>query len=171
MKNIILCGFMGCGKSTVGRALSQLADMKFIDTDSFIEENKKMTISEIFEKFGEKHFRLLEKEAAEKLSDIGGFVIATGGGMLLNSEIAEIFKKNGDIVFLDTPLSIILDRLKNDSSRPLLMRPDRDEYIPKLHRERYPKYLSAANIKFDTSNLTAFQSAKQILEIIKNQRM
>lgn len=170
MKNIVLCGFMGCGKSTIGKALSELSGMKFIDTDDFIEENEKMTIAEIFEKHGESHFRFLEKEAAKKLSAASGFIISTGGGMLLNPETAEIFRETSHIVFLDTPLSVILDRLKNDSSRPLLKRPDKDEYIPRLFEERYKKYLSAADIKVDTADLTAEETAQRILETIKNQR-
>lgn len=170
MKNIILCGFMGCGKSTIGKALSDICEMSFIDTDSFIENKTGLTIAEIFQKYGEAHFRNLEKATAEELSFLGGCVIATGGGMLLNPDVADIFRKNGIIVFLDTPLNIISERLKGDSTRPLLLREDRDDYIHKLYNERYPKYSSAANMLFDTSGLSAIDSAKAILTEIKKKQ-
>lgn len=163
MKNIVLCGFMGCGKTTVGKALSKLTNMLFIDTDYYIEEKSGMSIKEIFANLGEAHFRNLEVECANELSNSGGYVISTGGGMLLNQIVVDCFRQNGVIVFLDTPLDVILSRLKNDKSRPLLQRDDRDEYIPKLHRQRYPKYLSAADMVFDTSDKTAESSADTIL--------
>ena len=80
MNNIVLCGFMGCGKTTVGRNLARKAGRKFIDMDLYIEEKAGMKISEIFEKFGESRFRDMEHEACLELADTEGLVIASGGG-------------------------------------------------------------------------------------------
>ena len=82
-KNIILCGFMGCGKSTVGALLAKKTGMSFIDMDSYIEKKEQKTISSIFEEHGEEYFRALEREAAKELAEKNGLVIAAGGGTLV----------------------------------------------------------------------------------------
>ena len=80
MDNIVLCGFMGCGKTTVGRNLARKSGRKFVDMDSYIEEKAGMKVSEIFEKYGENRFRDMEHEACLELADTKGLVIASGGG-------------------------------------------------------------------------------------------
>lgn len=143
--NIILCGFMGCGKSTVGKKLSQITQMEFVDMDDYIEKMAGMKISEIFEKHGEDFFRDLEHQAAVELSQRGGYVVATGGGALTFQRNVDAFKKGGVIVLLDTPLRILQLRLKNDRKRPLLQRPDRFQFIRDLHQKRMPLYRKAAD--------------------------
>ena len=91
--NIILCGFMGSGKSSVGKSLAKMFDMRFIDVDEYIESNNKMPISSIFEKFGEKYFREQEKEASEFLGRLENTVISCGGGTVLNENNAKLIKK------------------------------------------------------------------------------
>ena len=117
-KNIILCGFMGCGKTTVGRLLARETGRKFIDMDSFIEERAGKTVAQIF----------------------------AGGGALVRRENAECLGRTGVIVLLDAPLEELKKRLKNDASRPLLQKPDRDAVIEALHRERMPLYRQAAHL-------------------------
>ncbi len=145
-QNLILCGFMGCGKSTVGRRLAKLSGREFIDMDSFIEQEQGMTIQEIFASQGEPAFRQMETQAARILAQKQGLVIASGGGTVLNPENVRILKQNGIILLLDAPLSALQERLKFDTQRPLLQRPDRREFIEQLHSQRMPLYQQASDL-------------------------
>ncbi len=149
--NIILCGFMGSGKTVVGKAYAKKANMNFCDLDKYIEEKAGMEISEIFEKLGEESFRKMETEAAKTACNWKSTVIAVGGGAVLREENLSIFRKAGRIIFLDTPLSRLQERLRNDKRRPLLQRPDRHAFIAKLHGERYPLYKEAAEFTVTTA--------------------
>ncbi len=150
-KNIVLCGFMGCGKSTIGSLLSKKTGMSFIDLDSYIEKKENKTVSHIFADSGEEYFRRLEREMSQELSKKNGLVIATGGGTLIYQVNVEAFKSNGKIILLDLPVEIIAERLKNDNTRPLLNRPDKDKAIRELYEKRLPLYRSAADITVDAS--------------------
>lgn len=165
-KNIILCGFMGSGKTTVGRRMAPLAKMQFIDLDDYIAERQGKTVSAIFAGQGEEAFRRMETEAATALSNRTGLVIAAGGGTLLRAANVRIFRKNGSIVLLDTPLSILQERLKNDTFRPLLQRPDRKQFIADLYRRRMPAYCMAADFIVE-GGYPAEKVAAQILDRIR----
>lgn len=151
-KSIVLCGFMGSGKSTVGKLLAEKLGCTFTDMDTYIENKANMTVSEIFSAFGEETFRKMETEAAEELAHKPGQVIAAGGGTLLSPKNVSIFKGNSIIVLLDAPLAVIRERLKEDTTRPLLNRPDRDEAIQKLYDSRMPLYRSAADVTVFAGN-------------------
>lgn len=146
MNNIVLCGFMGCGKSTVGKNLARKTGRKFLDMDRFIEEKEGMTVSEIFEKYGEDGFRDREHEACRELADMSNLVIAAGGGALTFERNVEVFRGKDTVVFLDVPLNVISQRLKNDTRRPLLQRPDKDKVMRELYDKRLPSYKKAADI-------------------------
>lgn len=143
--NIILCGFMGCGKSTVGPLLAGMSGRRFVDMDSYIESQAGKTVSAIFADEGEAHFRALEREACESLSRDKGLVIASGGGTLIQKGNDEILRKTGVIILLDAPLDVLLERLKDDTARPLLQKPDRDAVIRSLLAERLPIYRAASD--------------------------
>lgn len=166
MNNIILCGFMGCGKSTVGKNLARKAGMKFLDMDSYIEEKAGMTVSEIFEKFGESGFRDMEHKACIELSEMSGMVIASGGGAFTFQRNVDVFKGKDKIVMLDVPLDLIKQRLKNDTTRPLLQRDDKDEAMRELYDKRLPLYLKAADIVISGKN-TPLKTAYSIIEAVK----
>ena len=100
MNNIVLCGFMGCGKSTVGKNIARKSGRKFLDMDSYIEEKAGMTVSEIFEKYGEEKFRDMEHDACVELAGLEGLVIASGGGAFTFKRNVEAFKGKDKIVFL-----------------------------------------------------------------------
>lgn len=144
-KNIVLCGFMGSGKTTIGRRLAKLTNRRFVDIDRLIEQETGLTIREIFSQKGEQEFRRLESLAAQRLAAQQNLVVATGGGTLLNLENAQALRKTGVIVLLDAPLAAIRNRLKNDTSRPLLQRADKDEEMERLYRLRIPAYRSVSD--------------------------
>lgn len=144
--NIVLCGFMGCGKSTVGRRAAKRLGLEFVDMDTFIETQAGMTISEIFAKYGEAEFRRMETAAAEKLSAKSGLLIATGGGAVLNPANVAAFKSGGIIVLLSVAPETVIERLKNSTNRPLLQRPDREQAVRELMDARRDAYQNAASI-------------------------
>ena len=92
MDNIVLCGFMGCGKSTVGRNIARKTGKKFVDMDSYIEDKAGLTVSEIFDKFGEDGFRDMEHNACKELSQLKGLIIASGGGAFTFERNVSVFK-------------------------------------------------------------------------------
>ena len=144
-KNIILCGFMGSGKSTVGRLLAEKMGMRFIDTDTYIEQKEGMTISEIFARKGENYFRDLEASACRDLSNVHAAVISTGGGTLLKDCNVTELKKSGIIFLLDISPETVLYRLRNDKTRPLLQREDKENAVRTMLSNRIPLYKKAAD--------------------------
>ena len=151
--NVVLCGFMGSGKTTVGRIVARSLRREFIDLDEWIEEREGAAVPELFAKYGEKGFREAERKAAEEISLRSGLVVAAGGGTLLDRENADLFRSIGFIVFLDTDLSVLEKRLEKDRTRPLLQTGDRRETIRRLYFERIEKYRAAADesVKADGS--------------------
>lgn len=148
--NIVLSGFMGSGKTTVGRRLAAALDMQFVDMDLYIEAKTGMTVKEIFAEYGEPHFRALETETVKELAQSKHFVIATGGGTLMQPQNVEGFHAGGGVIYyLDVPLAALQERLKNDKRRPLLQTPDRRAVIERLLNERRPKYLQSADVIVD----------------------
>ncbi len=167
MDNIVLCGFMGCGKSTVGKNLARKTGRKFIDMDSYIEEKAGMTVSEIFEKHGESGFRDMEHEACKELCELSGLVIASGGGAFTFKRNSDVFKGKDTIVLIDVPLDTIKLRLRNDKVRPLLQRPDKDKVMKELYDKRLPLYKACADISVQGKN-TPLKTAFEIIDAVNN---
>ncbi len=167
MDNIVLCGFMGCGKSTVGKNLARKTGRKFIDMDSYIEEKAGMTVSEIFEKHGESGFRDMEHAACKELCELSGLVIASGGGAFTFKRNSDVFKGKDTIVLIDVPLDIIKLRLRNDKVRPLLQRPDKDKVMKELYDKRLPLYKACADISVQGKN-TPLKTAFEIIDAVNN---
>lgn len=164
MKNIILTGFMGSGKSTIGGYIEQKTAMPFIDTDKFIEENHSMTIREIFEKYGESYFREMETSAIKQLCETDNQIIATGGGIVTREENIQIMKRNGIIVFIDVPYDSICQRLAEDTTRPLINSEEKLKNMSNLLNARMPLYIGSADIivKGDNSALIADEILSKI---------
>lgn len=165
--NIVLCGFMGCGKTTIGKALAKALSFSFVDSDAVIEQTAGKTITEIFAEHGEAYFRGIEKSIIKSLSQQKGLVIATGGGVMLKSENAEALKKTGSVIFLDVSKDEVLKRLENDTTRPLLQRPDRENAISELLIKRRPCYLDAADITVNADTCVETVT-EEILKQLKN---
>ncbi len=146
---IFLCGFMGCGKSTIGEKLAQKLNCNFIDMDDYIEQKANMTIPEIFEQFGEPHFRDLETQAVKELSTQEG-VISCGGGAMLREVNAQIANANGFVVLLDVPFRTCYYRIA-DSDRPIVRKNTRQQ-LEDLYNKRYIIYKKHASHIVDASH-------------------
>ena len=142
MNNIILCGFMGAGKTTIGKALSQKMGYKYLDTDELIENEQGISIKEIFNKYGEQYFRDLEHEVCKKITNIKNIIVSTGGGLMTYQRNSDILKMNDIIFFLDTSFDTICNRISNSDTRPLFKDIDKAKV---LYDERKPKYYSVAD--------------------------
>ncbi len=143
-ENIILTGFMGSGKTTVGKMLAEKLEMKFVDTDSVIEQKENKPISDIFEKEGQEYFRQVETKCLKEICAGKGQVISTGGGAILKSVIISAMKNSGKIIFLDVPKEEIKNRLQNDTTRPVLNSNSFDE----VYAERIDIYKNSADVIF-----------------------
>lgn len=166
MNNIILCGFMGCGKSTIGRILSKRAGLEFVDMDLYIQDKAGMTVSEIFEKYGEERFREMETEACRELAERENLVIAAGGGTLAFQRNIDILKSSGKIIFIDVSYENLCIRLRRDTRRPLLQVENRDERIKELLEKRLPVYRGAASVIMN-GNFTSGVVASNIMSVIR----
>ena len=122
MKNIILIGFMGCGKTSVGKRLAESENMEFLDTDEWIEREQQTTISEIFETKGEAAFRNMETECLRQILEYTEkpFVLSVGGGLPIREENRKLLLQIGHVVYLKASPEVIYKRLHNDKTRPLL---------------------------------------------------
>ena len=128
-KNLVLVGMMGVGKTTLGKIVSKMTDLKFIDTDANIEKNCLMKISEIFKKKGEKFFRLEERKEVSKLLKESNSVIALGGGAFIDKTIRENILKNAISIWLDVDLKNLKRRTKWNNKRRLLNKENKEKVI------------------------------------------
>ena len=149
MKTIFLCGFMGCGKTTIGKLLAQKLGCSYTDMDEYIERTEGMSIPKIFEEKGEPYFRERETAACEALSGAGG-VVACGGGAMLKDINAEKASSNGVVVYIDTPYDTCYDRIKGDTNRPIVMANTKDS-LKEIYDKRVPLYKAHSQISVDGS--------------------
>ena len=152
-KNIVLCGFMGSGKSTIGNLLSKKMGMAFIDLDAYIEKKENKSVSQIFADSGEEYFRQLEKNAVKELAYKKSVILATGGGTLTFQENVDVLRNaDNKIILLDLPVEVVEQRLQGDTKRPLLNRPDKEKVMRELYEKRLPLYRNAADIVVNAAN-------------------
>jgi shikimate kinase len=142
---IVLVGLMGVGKSSIGRKLSSLLHMPFVDADEEIERAAQMSIAEIFEQFGEAYFRDGERRVIARLIEGAGRrkVIATGGGAFVNPETRRLILDKGIAVWLDSDIDVLIDRVGRKNTRPLLRGGNPREILSRLKAEREPFYSQA----------------------------
>lgn len=164
IRNIALTGFMGCGKTAVGRVVARVAGFEFLDTDQFIEEHVGMTIQRIFEEHGEETFRRYEREVVTRLAERENTVIATGGGLLVDAENMGTMKQYAMVFCLWASPESIWRRVKGQSHRPLLNTDDPKQRIIDLLEERKPAY-SRSDMLINTE----YRSAKDVANLILGQ--
>jgi shikimate kinase len=169
VKNIILTGFMGTGKTAVGRELSRMLDLKIVDIDTEIERSQKMTINDIFKNHEEKHFRDIETKMIQKISGQKNIIISTGGGAVLREENMELLRENGSVFCLSASAETIYERTSRSDERPLLKVEDPMAKIRELLEYRMPFYEQAGTV-VETDGKTPLQIAEEIAEIIKCRR-
>lgn len=164
MGNVILIGFMGCGKTTVGLKLSYRLRRAVIDTDKEIEKDEGCSISEIFEKEGEEAFRNKETACLKKLTETtNDKIVSVGGGLPMREENRELLHKLGQVVYLKAKAETIYERLKYDTTRPLLQGEDPQDKINRLLMARASYYEQAADVIIDVDE----KSFDQILDEIE----
>lgn len=169
MGNVILIGFMGCGKTTVGLRLSYRLRRTIIDTDKEIEKEEKRTISDIFAAKGEAYFRDKETEWLRKLlENTGNQIISVGGGLPLREENRELLRELGQVFYLRAEAETIYDRVKNDTSRPLLQVEDPQAKIRMLLQERDSCYRDASDVVIDVDGKEFEEIIDEIEACVQN---
>lgn len=168
---IFLCGMMGSGKTTVGRILANRLEVPFCDLDELIVDEKEMTIPEIFEEEGESKFREIERKILVRESQYFKGVMALGGGSLQNQHIIDHLKIYGWLIFLDVPQSVISERIKGDSNRPMLndkesASHEAESKIQRLMAERRPLY-EQAEITLQTGEKSAEEIADELIKKLR----
>jgi len=164
-KNIVLTGLMGSGKTTIGKILAKKLKYKFIDIDQLIEKETRMKIKTIFKKFGEDYFRGLEAKTCKNVSRLNGYVISTGGGIVLNPQNIKNLRKNGIIINLRARPNILWERVKHKKNRPLLNVKNPQKRLLQIWRARKPFY-DKADIIIVNTNLTVKQTVDKIINIL-----
>jgi len=164
--NIVLVGFMGTGKSTVGRVIAQKLGFHFIDTDDVIEQTSKVKISDIFAEHGEVYFRDLESQAVKSVALMKNQVVATGGGVVLRSSNIDLLRTGGPIFCLNATPKAIWDRVRSSRSRPLLRGPDPLKKIETLLDKRAP-YYALADHQIETTGVSVDRVANEIISYIE----
>lgn len=167
MKNVILIGFMGAGKTSIGKKLAALQNRTFLDTDQVIEEREGRSIRDIFAENGEAYFR--ERETAllgDLLEKEEPMVIAVGGGLPVRKENRDYLRKLGTTVYLQAEVDTLLARLTGDCSRPKIQGGDMREKILSLMEAREDIYKEAAQLSYHTDQKNIEKAAEEIHELI-----
>lgn len=168
MEHVILIGFMGCGKSTVGYRLSYKLKKCLIDTDQLIENREGMSISEMFKQKGEGYFRQKETDCLRSLHrELGERIVSLGGGTPIREENREIIKSLGKVVYLKAAPDTIYSRVKHDTKRPLLQCENPRARIEALLRERDPIYESVADIVIKVDGKHIKQVVQEVAEAVR----
>jgi shikimate kinase len=167
-KNIVLVGYMGSGKSTVGRKAAKAMGYDFLDTDVLIEKEEGMTIAKLFEEKGEAYFRERETNIIQRLIDEPkGKIIATGGGLPMKEGNAELLRELGTVIYLKAKTDTLLRRLSGDHVRPLLKNGDLREKIETMLSVRGPVYEACADLILQTDNMSFYEIICHIEKLLK----
>jgi shikimate kinase len=169
--NVVLIGYRGSGKSTIGRRLATRLQMKFVDTDNLIEEHHGVLIRDIVESYGWDYFRAMEKQIIKEVSNQDHLVIAPGGGAVLEAENVTALKRNGLMIWLKADKEAIRKRIEQDPRafvrRPSLTGKGVLEELEEVIAYREPFYKRAAGVEIDTSNLDVEAVVEAVLLILQ----
>jgi shikimate kinase len=167
MKNIYLVGFMGTGKTSVGKILAEKLKKEFVEMDAIIEQKEGNDIPEIFAQKGERHFRNLERKLLEELAARRDLVVSCGGGLVCDQENLDTLKASGTVFSLSASIPVIYERISQSTHRPLLNVENPLQKIESLLRQRLPYYQKAGHL-IDTDEYTPSEIADKIIAIINN---
>lgn len=142
-RSIVFVGLMGAGKTAIGRKVSTMLSLPFIDSDQEIESVSRMTVPELFERYGETEFRALEQRVILRVLENGPQVLSTGGGAFMNAQTREAITVHGVSVWLKAELDLLMERVSKKQNRPLLKSADPRAVLERLMGERYPVYATA----------------------------
>lgn len=166
---VVIIGFMGSGKSVVGRKLAKELKMEYVDMDTKIEEIEKRSITDIFKEDGEVYFRNLETKLLKDLTTEDNIIISTGGGIVSKNENIDILKNEQNVILLDASVSTIKKNVSNEINKRPLLRESKDveETIKTLLLGRIDKYNKASNIKINVDNKNIDEVVSEILVYIR----
>jgi len=167
-KNIVLIGFMGCGKSLTSNKLAEILDRQVISTDKLVEQREGQSIAEIFKRSGEEYFRGVEKEIIKEISDQSGMIIDCGGGVVMDDENMVNLKKNGRVIYLAASPESLYSNVKHRSHRPILSVADPKLKITELLEERKP-YYEKADVTINADHRTIDQIAQDVLKVLEDE--
>ena len=148
-RSVVFVGLMGAGKTAIGRKVAALLDLPFIDSDQEIEQVSRMTIPELFERYGEPEFRALESRVIQRVLESGPQVLSTGGGAFMNAQTRGLIATQAVSIWLKADLDVLFARVAKKQNRPLLKTEDPKATLRRLMDERYPVY-AAANVTVHT---------------------
>lgn len=164
LPNFVLIGFMGCGKSSVGRRMAALTGHRFVDTDELVAQSAGRSITEIFANEGEEGFRAVEQDVLASLVGIAGVVLATGGGAILREVNRTALRRIGPVIWLDADPGTLFERATRSNRRPLLQTGDPRKTFDDLLASRRPIYEEASDFRFDSTGLGHEEVAQSILQ-------
>ena len=149
---IVFVGLMGAGKTAIGRKLAQMLDIPFVDSDHEIESVSRMTVPELFDRYGEPEFRALEQRVIERLLKEGPRVVSTGGGAFMNAQTRAAISRHGVSIWLKADIDLLMERVAKKQNRPLLKNPDPRAVMLELMAARYPVY-AFADVTIETRDV------------------
>jgi shikimate kinase len=165
--NIFLVGMMGAGKTTVGRALAQRMKREFVDTDRILVDRTGVPVATVFEIEGEEGFRRRESAVLREVCGEDARVVATGGGIVLAEENRSVMRESGTVVYLRARLDSLWERVRHDSSRPMLATPDPKGRLAELLQEREPLYREVAHIVVDSGPQSAATLVGRVIAALR----
>ncbi len=164
-RSVVFVGLMGAGKTAIGRKVATALGLPFADSDHEIESVSRMTIPELFERYGETEFRALEQRVILRLLENGPQVLSTGGGAFMNAQTREAVAEHGVAVWLKADVDVLLDRVSKKQNRPLLKNADPRAVLEKLMLERYPVY-ALADVTVPTRDERKEVIASEVLDAL-----
>ena len=164
MNNIVLTGFMGTGKSTVGRLLARRLEREWVDMDTLIEERQRMSINQIFARYGEPYFRQLEAELCRELAQAQGLVIATGGGALVPEANLQALRQSGLVICFDCDPETVWQRIQLSDNRPLLQQAQDEERFTRLANLLQQRHAAYQRVPYHIE--VTHRSPEEVAEIV-----
>lgn len=164
---LVFVGFMGAGKSVIGKCVATMLDLPFYDSDQEIEKAAQMSITEIFKIYGEVEFRSLEQRLIFNLIKKRPLVLATGGGAYINQDTRKTIHQNGISIWLKADLDILMQRISKHPTRPLLQTVNPKETMQKLMEQRYPLY-AKANVTINSHKENPHSVAKNVIRSLQH---